>query len=114
MNMETAPIRRDEDGRIRHIDVSALMRTPDGFARLRAALDEIDETLPEDYDIEQPPWLICPATQRDSVTWKVRRGARVVETFAQWYRTQAPDLRRRIQARYPEPRGWQGFYASLA
>ncbi|MBP0482852.1 hypothetical protein [Sagittula salina] len=108
------PIRRGDDGRIRHIDVPALMQSPDGFARLRSALEELGERLPDREIHDEPPWLIAPETSRDCVLWKVRRGAAALRGFTDWYRTQAPDRRRCFRERYPEPRNWAGFYDSLA
>ncbi|WP_425070306.1 hypothetical protein [Sagittula sp. S175] len=114
MTPDHDPIRRGEDGRIRHIDVQALMRRPDGFALLRAALEELEQGLPARDTYDVPPSLICPDTHRNSLTWQVKRGTAVLRTFVDWYKSLGPDLRRRFRERYPEPRGWAGFYDSLA
>lgn len=111
---DVTPIRRDETGRIRHIDVPALMQYPDGFALLRDALDEVQAELPQCDTLDEPPWLVCPDTTPDSLLWKVKRGAALLKSFVSWYSGLGPDLRRHVRERYPEPRGWLGFYDSLA
>lgn len=113
MTDDRNPIRRGDDGRIRHIDVPKLMQTPDGFAQLRAAFDELARSLPDTIPTETPPWLLAPGTTRDCLLWKVKRGPEVLRRFITWYRSQGPDLRRRFRETHPEPQGWTGFYASL-
>ncbi|GAA4229639.1 hypothetical protein GGQ68_001532 [Sagittula marina] len=108
------PIRRGDDGRIRHIDVPTLMQAPDGFAQLRIALEELGETLPDRNHKGEPPWLLAPESTKDSLTWKVRRGETLMTNFVTWFKDLAPDERQTFRNRYPEPPAWTGFYDSLA
>ncbi len=108
------PIRRGDDGRIRNIDVPALVRRPDGFARLRAALSELSDRMPAPRAVyDEPPWTICPDLPRGSVAWHTPGGEPAMSGFIAWYRGQSPERQARIRAEHPEPPAWQGFYETL-
>ena len=59
-----------------------------------------------------PPWVKYPAIARASIGWRMGEGEEYWDEFRDWWGAHPVETRRKVQATYPEPEGWSGFYES--
>jgi hypothetical protein len=58
-----------------------------------------------------PPWKAHPDIQAGSIGWRMGTGEEYMIEFGQWFGRKHGDAKRRYADEYPEPDGWEGFYA---
>ncbi|AWM38863.1 hypothetical protein [Gemmata obscuriglobus] len=57
-----------------------------------------------------PPWVKYPSIPRASIGWRMGEGEEYWDNFRVWWGTQQVAVQTVMQATYPEPTGWSGFY----
>jgi len=60
-----------------------------------------------------PPWLEHPHIPLGSIGWRMGYGEEYWFKFRDWFASLESSGRAQVRERYPEPEGWDGFYARL-
>jgi len=92
--------------------------------RLRAAqiqrvlnsLGPIQESCSIDLKNEtelEPLWVTIPEYNRYSMGWRMGGGEDVSTRFQRRYRNLSENSKEAFRRQYPEPEGWEGFYAMV-
>jgi hypothetical protein len=68
----------------------------------------------KDHELMDPPWAKFPQIPLGSIGWRMGYGEEYWCLWRDWYMAQSRDTRRLVRARFPEPQGWEGFYARLS
>ena len=58
-----------------------------------------------------PLWLAFPDDPRASMGWRMGGGEDYKIEFGNWYRSLSDEARSEYRQFYPEPEGWEDFYA---
>ena len=61
-----------------------------------------------------PPWLMCEGVKRSDSSWKSGKPAKYLAKWTEWFRTFPVEARTAYCVAFREPKGWSGFYKSLA
>jgi hypothetical protein len=61
-----------------------------------------------------PPWIMCDGIERRDASWQSGKPARYLAKWMAWYRTVPLEARIAYSLAFREPKGWSGFYKSLA
>ena len=64
-----------------------------------------------DTELMEPPWLKHPTIPAGSILWRMGNGETYMHEWQDWYVAQSKETRGLVVARFPEPKGWEGFYA---
>ena len=61
-----------------------------------------------------PPWLMCQGIVRGDPSWQSGKPAEYLAKWVAWYQSIPAEGRTGYSVVFPEPKGWSGFYESLA
>ena len=61
-----------------------------------------------------PPWIMCQGLERDDADWQSGKPAEYLVIWTAWYRAFPAEVRKAYAVAFAEPKGWLGFYKSLA
>jgi hypothetical protein len=61
-----------------------------------------------------PPWIMFPGGDRSDASWQSGKPAKYLAKWMTWYRTIPVEARTAYSVAFREPKGWSGFYESLA
>lgn len=90
------------DGHGRNMLGKILMEVRADLTR-SGAFDELAENLP-------PPWIKHPEIDRYSIGWRMGYGEDYLCNWGPWYGGLSSAGKKRYQAMYPLPQGWEGYW----
>jgi hypothetical protein len=61
-----------------------------------------------------PPWIMFQDIERNDASWRTGKPAKYLAKWLKWYRTFPQEARTTYGIAFREPKGWSGFYKSLA
>src|SRR5262249_46667979 len=61
-----------------------------------------------------PPWVMCQGIERSHANWRRGNPAEYLAKWMAWYRAIPLEARTAYSVAFREPKGWSGFYKSLA
>lgn len=61
----------------------------------------------------QPVWMAFPTIPWGSIGWRMGRGEDYWHAWVSWFRELSVSSREEYRQEWPEPDGWQGFYAMM-
>lgn len=70
-------------------------------------------TDPKDEAELEPLWVTIPEFHRYSMGWRMGGGEDVNIRFQRRYRVLSENSKEAFRRQYPEPEGWEGFYAMV-
>jgi hypothetical protein len=65
-------------------------------------------------EILMPPWFMCEGVKRSDKSWKTGKPAKYLAKWMKWYQAIPAEARTTYAVVFREPKGWSGFYKSLA
>ena len=64
-------------------------------------------------ELRRPVWVAFPRTPWGSIGWRMGSGEVYWHDWMDWFRGLQEQERAAFATRWPEPEGWQGFYAYI-
>jgi len=61
-----------------------------------------------------PPWIMCQGLDRHDTKWRNGKPAAYLAKWVAWYQNFPAEARAAYGVAFREPKGWSGFYESLA
>jgi hypothetical protein len=61
-----------------------------------------------------PPWIMCQGVERADASWASGKPAEYLGKWTTWYQRLPAEGRAAYAVAFQEPKGWSGFYRSLA
>jgi hypothetical protein len=61
-----------------------------------------------------PPWVMCEGIGRRDASWRTGKAAKYLAKWTAWYQSIPAEARATYAMIFQEPKGWSGFYKSLA
>lgn len=61
-----------------------------------------------------PPWLLYQGVERSDASWRNGKPAEYLARWIAWYRGMPTEARTAYSVAFREPKGWSGFYESVA
>ena len=61
-----------------------------------------------------PPWIMCEGALRNDARWHSGKPAKYLAKWSAWYQSIPAEARTAYSVAFREPKGWSGFYKSLA
>lgn len=74
----------------------------------------IPTTPPRGTEMFVPPWIMFEGIDRSDASWQAEKPAEYLAKWIAWYRTISAEARTAYSVAFREPKGWSGFYESLA
>lgn len=62
-------------------------------------------------DEQKPVWVAFPRIPWGSIGWRMGPGEDYWHAWVPWFKEQSPEVRASYKRNWPEPQGWEGFYA---
>src|SRR5262249_42675093 len=61
-----------------------------------------------------PPWVMCQGVERHDESWQKGKPAEYLAKWVAWYQSIPAEARSAHSVVFREPKGWSGFYESVA